>query len=329
MKFVIKNTQSKAEKEGDVLVRYSGVSEPFSRHSERDVRVLDVDEKQNPIKWKFTTGLDEKQVPYYKWYSDEDKAELIKSIKTLRKTIEDYYGGADAVSPNNFYFWKKNVEVAKLSLTHADVDIFFDTDKPLHALLYLSIAAGAFMDLVAPTREWAERHQILHYMALEKEANDFQDEEDIKRSEAHAALGELRKDYGRDALYILAWCIQYETATFAAYSNSTPDKDLINYHIMFIDGKINTKRKRNCPRIFVEYAEKWKGQKTRELLYVEAYVKAGEYYNYVSQRDKKYVTSDGTILGNTVTEAVDNLVDPKFSVDFQKLRKQVEDKWNE
>lgn len=330
IRFAIKNTQSKAEKEGEDIVRYTGVSEPFRRTSQRDVKVLDVDKDNNPIKWKFTTGLDEDQVQFYKWYDDNNQKALRKYIQELKPIIASFYGGDDVISSNNYHFWRRTTEVNKLSLTNENMDLFMDTKNPAHALLYLSISAGAFIDLVAPTKEWAESHQLLHYMALETdEASDYSEEEDIKRSDAHMALGELRKEYGKDALYILAWCIQYDTAAFGAYSNSTPEKDLINYHIKYIDGKISTKRKKDCPRVFLDYANKWKGQQTKPKLYTEAYVKAGVYFGLINQRDKKFVTSDGTILGNTISEAVDNMMSPKFTVDLQNLREKVEKKWNE
>jgi hypothetical protein len=208
--------------------------------------------------------------------------------------------------------------------------VFFDTEKPAHALLYLSIISGAFIDLVAPTRDWAERFQVPHYMALELDEGLYgEEEEDITRSDAHAELGMLRKEFGKDALYILAWCLQYDTNAFGAYNYNTSEKDLINYHIKYIDGKLVTKRKKNMPKNFIEYAKKWRGQQTRQQLYVEAYIKAGEYFNFVTQREKKYVTSDGTILGNTVADAVKAIMQPKFSVDLEKLRGQVEGKWKE
>ena len=83
------------------------------------------------------------------------------------------------------------------------------------------------------------------------------------------------------------------------------------------------------PKTFIDYANKWKGQQSRQELYVEAYIRAGEYFNFITQREKKFVTSDGTILGNTIKDAVTSIMKTKFSVDLQKLREQVEGKWKE
>lgn len=329
IKFAIRNTASKAVKEGDSFVRFSGTGEPFSRRCERTARAIETDAEGRPTKWLFVTGLDSEQVEFYKWFTEEEKELVKKSIEDLTPVIERFYGGKSAINPENFSFWKKNGEVSKVTITHENIDVFYDTKEPSHALLYLSIISGAFSDLIGPTKEWAERFQLPHYLAIEIENNDFGDEEDITRSDAHGELANLRKEFGKDALYILAWCIQYDTNAFGAYNYSTAEKDLINYHIKFIDGKLQTKKKKNCPKTFIDYATKWKSTQTRPLLYTEAYVKAGEYFNFINQREKKYVTSDGTILGNTIKEAVENLMKNKFNVDFEKLREQVEAKWKE
>jgi hypothetical protein len=327
VKFAIRNSAEKAKKEGDSFVRYSGTGEPFNHDDERASRAIETDQLGNPTKWTFVTGLEEDQVEFYKWFTEEEKVVVKETIRTLRPIIERYYGGKNAINPENYSFWKKRRDINKLKVTHDNIDVFYDTEKPEHALLYLSILAGAFSDVVAPNRDWADRYQIPHYLALELETNDFGDEDDITRSDAHGELALLRKDFGKDALFILAWCIQYDTNAFGAYSYSQSERDLINYHIKYIDGKLQTKKKKNCPKTFIDYAEKWRGSQTRPLLYTEAYIKAGEYFNFINQREKKYVTNDGTILGNTIQDAVTNLMKPKFKQDFENLRTAVEAKW--
>ncbi len=180
------------------------------------------------------------------------------------------------------------------------------------SLFYLSVISGAFIDTVAPNKEWAERYQLPHYLALDTEDN-YADEDEITKSDAHAALGELRKDAGGEALFILSWCVLYDTTGFGAINRNTPQKDLINNLINFINGKLVSKRKKNTARVFIEYAEKWKKQQTRPLLYTEAYVKAGDYYSFIQSRDKKFTTTEGTTLGNTIPDAVESLMKPKFT----------------
>lgn len=328
LKFAIRNTADKAKKEGDLVVRYSGTGEPFNRESERLSTTVETDPQGNPIKWRFATGLDDEKVEFYEWLTEDEKVVVKESIKSLRPLVERFYSKSN-LNPENYSFWKNRRDINRLKITHENIDVFYDTEKPEHALLYLSIIGGAFSDTVAPNKDWADKYQIPHYLALEIEANDFGEEEDIVRSDAHGELTLLRKEFGKDALYILAWCLQYDTNAFGAYNYSTTEKDLINYHIKFIDGKLQTKKKKNCPKTFIEYAEKWRAPQTRQLLYTEAYVKAGEYFNFINQREKKFVTSDGTILGNTYKEAVESLQKPKFRVDFDNLKKSVEAKWKE
>lgn len=327
IRFAIKNTASKAEKEGDIILRYSGTSEPFKRVSERSATKVGTDDKGND-KLVFTTGLNTEQINFYKWYTDDEKEQIKKQIEELKPLIVKYYGGEAVVSETNRFFWGENRDVSRLSLSNEDIDVFYDAKNPVHALLYLSIISGGFIDLVAPTRDWAERHQIPHYLSLESEET-FEEEDEITRSDAHGALSELRKDASTEALFILAWCIQYDTNAFGAYRKATPMKDLINYHIKYIDGKLQTKRKKNTPKVFIEYFNKWKGQQTRADLYTEAYIKAGEYYNFLNQKEKKYTTAEGTILGNTVQEAITNLNKAKFRQDYENLRDKVEAKWME
>jgi len=329
IKFAIRNTSEKSRKEGDSYVRFTGTGEPFHRNSERAATAVETDPNGNPTKWMFATGLDEEKVEYYDWLSDEEKEVVREQIKTLRPKIVKAFGGENMIRPDNWTFWRKRNDIYKLKVTHDNVDTWLDTDRPEHALLYLSILAGAFGDTVAPNRDWAERYQLPHYLALELDTNIFGDEDDITRADAMGELMLLRREFGKDALYILAWCLQYDTNAFGAYNYSTSEKDLINYHIKYIEGKLVTKRKKNMPKNFMEYVEKWRGAQTKPLLYIEAYIKAGEYFNFITQREKKYVTNDGTVLGNTIADAVKALSTNKFKIDLEKLRESVETKWKE
>lgn len=329
VKFTIKNTPPPAEKEGDQVVRFSGVSEPFNRHSERFCRKIGVDGKGN-ARLVFSTGLALDKVEYYPWYSAEEKEIVKDKIKELLPAIEKFYG-KETLEPTNAFFWKDDRSVNLLTLKNESIDVFFDTEKyPAHALLYLSIMAGAFVDLVAPTKSWAQKHQVPHYMALEEESNAYEHENEITKSDAHAGLHDLRKNHGRDALLILAWCMQYETTGFAAYNYNTPEKTLITSHINFIEGKLAQRgRKKNAAKVFLEYYNKWLGQQTRPMTYIEAYVNAGQYFSFLLKRDKKYTTIDGTELGNNVQDVVKELNKQKRIPELERLRELVEAKWKE
>lgn len=329
LRFAIKNTQAKAEVGSDgTIERYSGVSERFKRGSERTSRTTKVNDKQEPVAWKFNTGMDPEQVEFFDWYDEKQKEAVKEVIKDLAPTIEKFYGGKEVVDSTNYSFWKAERDVNRLSLTNADIDTFFDTKFPAHALLYLSIISGAFIDLVAPTKEWADNHEIMHYLVLESEDVES-DDINITRSDAHAALMDLRKNADPEALFMLAWCTQYDTRSFSAYTKATPQRDLINYHIQYIDGKLPAKKQlsKKPAEIFMDYYDRWNGQQTRPAIIAEAYVKAGEYFNLFRPGDKKYTTLDNVPLGNTIPETVKRLLKATSSDELAQLRDQVEAKW--
>lgn len=327
-RFQIKNTQPKAEKEGNEIVRFTGKAEPFNQGTERESQVVGVDGAGNP-KVVFNTGLDVEKVSMYRWLTDEEKEVMKKQIKEFLPEIEKAFGGKDVLADTNQFFWgRARKDINKLKVTPETEEVFCDTTNPRFALLYLSIMAGAFMDVVAPNKEWADAKQIPHYLALETDDTSYDGEEDITRSDAHAALSTLRKE-SPEGLLILAWCMLSETRTFGGMNKATPQKDILTSFVQYIDGKLVTKKKRAYPSFFLKYVEKWNAPLTRPALYAEAYLKAGEYFALVNQREKKYVTATGTILGNTVAESVENLLKPKFQVDLETLKDAVEKKWSE
>lgn len=327
IRFAIKSTIAPATKEGDAIVRFSGTSEATKGSEERDCTVVGVDGGGNP-KVVFNTGLEVGKVDLYRWYTEEEKEQVRKQIQELRPKIENNYGGPAVIDPTNSFFWSRNRDINVLSLNTEDLKKFYDTKYITHALLYLSIISGAFMAMVAPTKEWAETQKIPLYLALEDDDVE-EDDTEITKSDAHAALGVLRKQENTDALFLLAWCMQADTEKYGAYTKSISKRDLVSYHIQFIEGKLQTKRKRNAPRVFLDYYKKWKEQQTRPLIYTEAYVKAGDYFNFLPKRDGIYTTTEGAELGRTITEVIENLHKPKFSAALEHLRDQVEAKWKE
>lgn len=327
IRFAIKNTAGKAIKEGEYTIQFSGSEEFFNRVSEREGIAVGVDSNNKP-RLVYNTGMDLSKVDYLPWYTPEEREIVKKQIKELAPEITKFYGGESIVKADNAYFWGKDVRVSKLVLNNTHINMFFETKNPTHALLYLSIISGAFADTVAPTKEWADLHQIPHYLILETEDN-YEDDDEITKSDAHGLLSELRKDTDPEGLFILAWCLQYDTQAYGAYTKNIPLRELVIYHSKYIDGKLSMKRKRDTPKTFIEYAEKWKNQQTRPLVMAEAYLKAGSYFNFIRSNSKKYETAEGTILGNTIEESVETLMKPKHRKDFEQLRQQVEDKWKE
>lgn len=137
MRFLIKNTMPKAEKEGDQFIRYSGVSEPFVRISERDGKKIGVDGGGNP-KLVFNTGLDEKQVQFFKWYTPEEQKEIERQIVELRPLIVEFYGGEDVVEKTNQYFGRIT-ETLIVYLYRIVIWMFSMIHRDQHMLSYISL----------------------------------------------------------------------------------------------------------------------------------------------------------------------------------------------
>jgi hypothetical protein len=334
LKFAIKPRVGDSEKEGDEIVRFTGSSEIYRQSCER--RAIKVGETGSGINKEphvlFVTGLEEESVDHYDWLSDEEKTEVKKLIKANKPKIESYYGGSEYMKPDNKSFWTSDRAWGRVAVDNYTVNTLKNTKDPKDCLLYLGIISGAFMDMIAPSKEFAETHSsIPFYLALEDEAVATDAEDYVTKLDAQAALADLAKNSG-DGLFILAWILQYDSATFGAYSRVGSTKaDLIKYHSMYIDGLIVPKKglKRNAPKLFIEAYNRFKGAQTKPKLMVEAYVKAGEYFAIINKGSKKYQTKEGTVLGNTIPEAVETLMKAQHTDELERIRDEVEKKWNE
>lgn len=329
MKFMIKSTAGRPEKEGDTFIRYTGNSEPFARGDEMAADKIGVLPDNTP-KLKFKTGLEENQIRYLGWFSEEQKEAHKKLLKEYRPIIANFFGGDEVIEPTNRYFWFDDKERNKIKITNETLDRVFDMKNVLHALLYFNVAGGAFLEVVAPTKKMAEDKNIPHYLVIDTDFQDDVVDDYSSKANAYALLMELDRQSEGDSLLFLAWCLQTGTKAFGAYTRSSSKGDLIKYHAEFIEGKLS-KTKRNCPKDFLSYAEKWKeGGLIKNQIIMEAYLKAAEYYSYLNtNKDNKYQLPSGTVIGNTIEEGVANILKPKNSADADALRNYVEAKWKE
>lgn len=331
MKFQIKSVAGKPKKEGDVFIRYEGISEPFRHSDSMGCSRIGVD-KDGSAKLKFRTGLDEDQIDFYGWFNKEEKEQFREFLKNNRDLIVRNFGGEDVIDSTNKYFWLEDVDRNIFSIDNETLNIIYDTKNIEHCLLYINIIGGAFLELVAPTKEMAEspNTNLRYYVETESNFTDEDVDDYLTKAEAYSYLTEL-KDAEGDSLLFLAWCLQSMTKSFGAYSRSSTKLELIKYHAEFIEGKLNKNAKKNTVKEFIDYSKKWKtGGLTREGLMVEAYLKAAEYYSYLNtNKDNKYELSSGLILGLNIEEACKKIRKPVNAEELQKLRDFVENKWKE
>lgn len=331
MKFQIKSVAGKPKKEGDVFIRYEGISEPFLHGDEMACTKVGVDKDGVP-KLKFRTGLDEEQIQFYGWFNNDEKEAFKTFLKDNRERIVNAFGGEEVIDSTNRYFWLDDNDRNKFKIDNETLNIIYDTKNIEQCLLYINIAGGAFLQLVAPTKEMAEspRTDLRYYLEVESEFSDEEVNDYLTKAQAYSLLTEL-KDAEGDSLLFLAWCLQSMTKTFGAYSRASSKLELIKYHAEFIEGKLNKNNKRNTIKDFIEYANKWKtGGLTRETIITEAYLKAAEYYSYLNtNKDNKYELSSGLILGLNIEEAIKKIRKPVNLQELEKLRDFVENKWKD
>lgn len=328
MKFMIKPNAGKPEKEGDAFIRYTGNAEPFSRTDEMKIKKVGVEPNGAP-KLKYTTGLDEDQVKFYGWLTDEQKEEHLRLLREYKPIIAESQGGEDVIRSDNKYYWS-SPERNIIRVVNETQNRIFDMSNPENAIVYFNIMAGAFLEVVAPTKQMAEDKQIPHYVLLESDVHDEVADDYSTKADAYMNLKIMDREEGGDALLFLAWVLQAKSKGFGAYTRSTPKTEILKYHGEFIEGKLS-KTKRNCPKEFVQLTEKWKeGGLVREAIQIEAYLKAAEYYSYLNtNRENKYELPSGAVLGTTIEEAVETIRKPKNRKDLEALRTFVENKWKD
>lgn len=324
-KFQIKPVAGKPEREGELIVRFTGQSEFINVN---DVLASTITTKGKDRIQKFKTGLEISDVASNALVSIQEKENFKKQIQSYRPILEEYYG-VDELDPANTYFWK-DPEIGKLKISNLDLEKFYDTANPKHAILYFNIMAGGYIDTVAPSRQFAEVYRIPFYMETESEHVSDDADSYVTKAQAFSLLNELAFSADAQALLFLGWVLHSDSRGFGAYNNSTTKSELFKMHGEFIEGKLNFSKKRNTPTKFIEQANSWKDAKIgRPRLMTEAYLKAAQVYSYInSDREGKFSLPSGLHLGLSIDSAIDTLLKPKNNKEYEELRDFIEKKWS-
>lgn len=326
-RFQIKSLMGTPLREGEHIVRWTGLSESLNV---ADVLGSTTITRGNSRVTKFKTGLEEADVRFNNLIPSSQKEDFKKQLSEFRPLIADYFQGEDQIDATNESFWK-DPDVGRLKITNRDLDMFYDTNNPKHALLYFNIMGGGYLDTIAPTKELAELNKVNFYIETENEIHDELADDYVTKANAFRLLTELASKADNEALFYLGWILHSETNSFGSYNKSTSKAELFKMHGEFIEGKLVSKKKRNCPAAFVEAAERWNdGKIGRPRLMVEAYLKASDRLAYLnSDKEGKYTLPSGLQLGLTYTDSIDVLLKPKNTQDLEALRSYVEKKWSE
>lgn len=326
-KFQIKSIIGKPTREGDTIVRFSGLSEHLNLG---DVLASVSIVKGTQKVQKFKTGLEVDDVKFNNLIPDSQKEDFKKQITEYRTLLAEYFEGEEQLSAFNSDFWK-DPDIGRLKITNSDLTKFYDTKNLRHALLYFNIMGGGYIDTIAPTRELAELYKVNFYIETESELHDQISDDYVTKGRAYSLLTQLATSGDNEALLYLGWVLHSKTKGFGSYNRSTPKSELFTMHGEFIDGKLVTAQKKNCPQLFVEAAERWNdGKIGRPRLILEAYLIASDRLAYLNtDKEGKYTLPSGLQLGLNYVESVDILLKPKNTKDLENLREYVEKKWSE
>lgn len=326
-RFQIKSIMGKPVKEGDYIVRWTGISEHLN--------VADVLASSTIVRGankitKFKTGLEEEDIKFNNLIAPSLKEDFKKQVAEFRPFISEAYEGDDRIDATNIDFWK-DPDIGRLRITNLDLSKFYDTRNPKHAMLYFNIMGGGYLDTIAPSKELAEIHKVNFYIETEHELQDDLADDYVTKAKAFGMLSELAAKSDNEALLYLGWVLHSDTKGFGSYNRSTSKGELFKMHGEFIEGKLVSKQKKNCPAVFVATAERWNDAKVgRPRIMTEAYLKASDRLSYLNtDKEGKYILPSGLQLGLNYTESVDVLLKPKNTSDFESLRDYVEKKWSE
>lgn len=324
-KFQIKPVAGKPEKEGDSIVRFTGQSEYINVN---DILASSLVSKAGKQVQKWKTGIETSDVISNGLIPVTEKENYKKQILAYKPWLEEYYG-VEELDATNGFFWK-NPDNGRLKITNTDLQNFYDTSNPKHALLYFNIMGGGYIDTVAPSKEFAEVYRIPFYIETESEFVSEDGDNYMTKAEAFTLLNDLANSSDNQALLYLGWVLHSDSKGFGAYTISTPKSELFKMHGEFIEGKLTFVRKRNTPIKFIEAAKSWKdGKIGRPRIMTEAYLKAAQIYSYMnSDKEGKLSLPSGLQLGYSIDSAIDTLLKPKNAKEYEELRDFIEKKWS-
>lgn len=325
-KFQIKSVASKPEREGEYIVRFTGQSEYINVNDTLGSVLVTRQGKQIQ---KFKTGLDVSEINSNGFISPSERESFKKQVEAFREFLIETYG-EEELSPTNSFFWK-DPDYGKLKISNLDLEKYYDTRNPKHAILYFNIMGGGYADTVGPSKDYAERYRIPFYLETESEYVSEDGDSYLAKTEAFSLLNEIINSSDNQALLYLGWVLHSESKGFSPYTISTPKSDLVKMHGEYIEGKLQFKKKKQCTKKFIDVAKSWKdGKIGRPRIILEAYLRSADMYSYLNtDKEGKYSLPSGLQLGFSIESAVDTLLKPKNNQEVEDLRTYIEKKWAE
>lgn len=273
-------------------------------------RVIEVAYKQAGDRIKYSTGLEASEYP-------EDEREEIRQAKA---ELEAHYGKG-VLEPNNEAFWKG----IKLELTRTAT--FLDLSNPEDKLTYYLIKGGGY-NTIAPNYEAALTSAVPKrwYIIDATEYAEIGAEDDRKINKAIALLQEMEDAKGFDDMFLVhKVLVSSDRGTTKSSPKAMLYKDLSD----FIHGRIVKTQKKQTPGQFLDAAGLLK--KDKRKLFVTAYVKDANYFNFLTLTDDNQFKNlqTGTKYGSSIDRVVAYLTNPANQSELDNIKERVEAKWKD
>jgi hypothetical protein len=271
---------------------------------------------------RYRTGLAIDELERSKQVDSITKAGLIERFPRDLEKLEKEYGKAN-LDPENRIFWE---QFAKLQMTNDNNIYILDDDNSEDLLVKMGIYAGAY-PAIAGSAEIASEKGLSYYL-VELEAYDeekFEKEVGLKL-EATGELYNLNKKGGKDALLWFTWYLSDQSKGF---TKTTTGSKLVQELSDYIDGKLTTTQKKDCPKKFIETIAKWKSDK--DTFIKTCLFKAGLHFGDLYKHNSTgiiMVSSNQAQLGTDVESSLKTLDRPENLEMFINLKEAIETKLN-
>lgn len=273
-------------------------------------RLYEVAYRQVGSRVRYFTGLEAADYP------EDEREEIVKAKESLEQAF-----GKDMLDPHNEAFWKTiNLEITRNTT-------FLNLDDPKDLLTYYLIKGGGYREIApnyetcitaASPRRW--------YLIDATQYAEIGAQDDRSINKAIAALETLEDEKGFDDMYLVHKVL---ISSDRGITRKSPKVMMYKDLSDFIHGRIVKTNKRQTPKQFLESVDLLK--KDKKKLFVTAYVKDANYYNFLTLTDDNQLKNlqTGTKYGSTVDRAIAYLCSPANQSELDNIKERVEIKWNE
>lgn len=281
---------------------------------------------------RYVTGLDENAPEVINIKDDEERAAVVRNIRTVVAELEkrlasniitdledkEFINKVKLLRPDNIDFW------SKITIRCGNEPTFLNPKQDSWDLIKLmAIEAGGF-SLVAKSYEDAKAQAVAPKFYLDKEIDTVSTRTQYKKLK-NKAISILDKLYGENPKKLF-YVTKVAEVNATSYKRSTPIDVLYDQMDEYISGNSSESNKARAAQSFIDISKL-----DMETLKIKALVKDASFYNFISAKPDGmiYHNDTGSMLGRNVSDVVLHLKNPTNEDILVKLMTQVENFWNQ